>query len=333
MEEEEEERKLVELEVKRKESELQSLADATKVMAQQRAIGSSSWTSALARSDQLRRELKELRGEKRKKRKKRKKKLPKTSSGSGRPCDHHRRVPAVRSSIPVHPQTLGLPGVTQRQVPAVHSFMLPVQLVDKILDVPVVVLRQVLRSIVPKTVVVPQLHFIDGRRLSLSFRRGRSPRSRQFSRPQRFSSCCSISGGRCPCCAGRAFSPVLSWRRSWRSHSCSSLKNRRPLFPDCRKLPIFRSCTSSGSLSSCRDAEVHPHGLCDHGDSPVAFGHGGQCPCYAVRAGFHLCALFVVCGHGTCMAGLLVTLHPAVCSLACRPLVADNSGSTRLVFW
>ena len=72
-EEEEEERKLVELEVKRKESELQSLAEATRVMAQQRATGSSSWTSALARSVQLRRELKELRGEKRKKRKKRKK--------------------------------------------------------------------------------------------------------------------------------------------------------------------------------------------------------------------------------------------------------------------
>ena len=34
--------------------------------------------------------------------------------------------------------------------------------------------------------------------------------------------------------------------------------------------------------------------------------------CYAVRASFHLCALFVVCGHGMCMcmAGLLVTLHP-----------------------
>ena len=43
--EEEEERKLVELEVKRKEAELQSLAATTRVMVQQRAIGSSSWTS------------------------------------------------------------------------------------------------------------------------------------------------------------------------------------------------------------------------------------------------------------------------------------------------
>ena len=34
----------------------------------------------------------------------------------------------------------------------------------------------------------------------LSFRRGRSSWSRLFSRPQRFHSCCSIFGGRCPCC-------------------------------------------------------------------------------------------------------------------------------------
>ena len=170
--EEEEERKLVELEVKRKEAELQSLAAATRVMVQQRAIGSSSWTSALARSDQLRRELKELRGEKRKKRKKRKKKLPKTSSGYGRPCGHLRRVPAV---------------------PTVHSFMLPVQFLDKVLDMPYVVLRQVLRSTVPETVVVPQLQSIEGRRHSLSFvPQSRSSWSRLFSRPQSFLSCCSF---------------------------------------------------------------------------------------------------------------------------------------------
>ena len=71
------------------------------------------------------------------------------------------KIPAVR-----------IPVVTQRLVPAVHSFMLPVQFLDKVLDMPVVVLRQVLRSMVQKTVVVPQLHFIDGRRHSLSLRRG-----------------------------------------------------------------------------------------------------------------------------------------------------------------
>ena len=117
----------MELEVMRKEAELQSLAAATRVMIQQRAIGSSSWTSALARSDQLLRELKELRGVKRKKRKK---KLPKTSSGYGRPCVHQRRVPAV---------------------PTVHSFMLPVLFIVKVFDMPVLVLRQMLRSLVQKT--------------------------------------------------------------------------------------------------------------------------------------------------------------------------------------
>ena len=155
--EEEEERKLVELEVKRKESELQSLAEATRMMAQQRATGSSSWTSAAFSCAASSRS---LRGEKRKKRKK---KLPKTSSGYGRPFVHHRRVPAVHSSVPVHPQTLGLPCATQRQVPTVHSFMLPVQFLDKVRDMPVVVLRQVLRSIVSKTVVIPQLQSIGGR--------------------------------------------------------------------------------------------------------------------------------------------------------------------------
>ena len=184
---EEEERKLVELEVKRKESELQSLAAATKVMVQQRAIGS----SALARSGQLRRELKELRSEKRKKRKKRKKKLPKTSSGCGRPCGHHRRVPAVRSSGSVHLLTPGIPVVTQRQVPTVHSFMLPVQFLDTVLDMPVAVQRHVLRSMVQKT-AAPQLPSIYDRRHSLSFSRRRSSWSRLFSRPQSFLSCCTF---------------------------------------------------------------------------------------------------------------------------------------------
>ena len=33
--------------------------------------------------------------------------------------------------------------------------------------------------------------------------------------------------------AGRADSQVLPWRRSWRSHSCSSLRNRRSWCSDC----------------------------------------------------------------------------------------------------
>ena len=44
-----------------------------------------------------------------------------------------------------------------------HSFMLPVQFLDTVLDMPVVVLRQVLRSLVPKSVVFPQLQSIGGR--------------------------------------------------------------------------------------------------------------------------------------------------------------------------
>ena len=200
---------LVELEVKRKEAELQSLAAATRVMVQQRAIGSSSWTSALARGDQLRRELKELRGEKRKKRKKRKKKLPKTSSGYGRPCDHQRRVPAV---------------------PTVHSFMLPVQFMVKVFDMPVVVLRQVLRSLVQntrgvstgavlgqgdmpvfilsdafgqtsqKTADSPQLQSIAGRRHFLPFAE-QILMVQAFQQTTEVSQLLYASGGRCPRCA------------------------------------------------------------------------------------------------------------------------------------
>ena len=50
-----------------------------------------------------------------------------------------------------------------------HSafIVLPVHFLDKVLDMPVVVLRQVLQSMVQKTVVVPQLQSIDGRRHSL----------------------------------------------------------------------------------------------------------------------------------------------------------------------
>ena len=94
-----------------------------------------------------------------------------------------------------------------------HLFMLPVQFLDMVLDMPIVVLRQVLRSMVQKTVVFPQLHFIDGRRHSLSFRKGRTSWSRLFSGSLRFRSCRSFFGGRCPCCAGRADSQVPPWRR------------------------------------------------------------------------------------------------------------------------
>ena len=84
----------------------------------------------------------------------------------------------------------------QRQVPTVHLFMLPVQFLDTFLDMLVVVLRQVPGLMVQKTVDSPQLQSIAGRRHSLLFRRGRSPWSSLFSRPQRFPYCCSIWGKR-----------------------------------------------------------------------------------------------------------------------------------------
>ena len=39
-----------------------------------------------------------------------------------------------------------------------------------------------------------------------------------------------VFGGRCPRYAGRAVSQVPPWRKSWRSHSCRSLRNCRPWF-------------------------------------------------------------------------------------------------------
>ena len=143
--------------------------------------------------------------EPRRKKKRKKKRLPRPPrprQGCRRLCDHQRQVPAVRSSV-----------VTQRQVPTVHSFMLPVQFLDKVLDMPIVVQRQVLRSMVQKTVESPQLHFIDGRRHPLSLRRSSSSWSSLFSGSLRFRSCRSFFGGRCPCCAGRADSQVPPWRR------------------------------------------------------------------------------------------------------------------------
>ena len=75
----------------------------------------------------------------RKRKKRRKKRLPRRH-GCRRPGVHQRQVPAVRFSPLL---ALGTPVVTQRQVPTAHSFILPVQLLDKVLDMPVVVLRQV----------------------------------------------------------------------------------------------------------------------------------------------------------------------------------------------
>ena len=136
------------------------------------------------------------RGERKKWKKKKLPHAPRPRLGCRRLCDHQRQVPAVR-----------IPVVMQRQVPTVQLFMLPVQFLDTFLDLPVVVLRHVPGLMCRKLWTLPQLQSIAGRRHSLLFRRGRSPWSSLFSRPQRFPYCCS-SGGRCPCYEGRAVFPV-----------------------------------------------------------------------------------------------------------------------------
>ena len=63
-----------------------------------------------------------LPSEPRRKKKRKKKKLPRAPrprQGCRRLCDHQRHVPAVRITV-----------MTQRQVPTLHSFILPVQLLD-----------------------------------------------------------------------------------------------------------------------------------------------------------------------------------------------------------
>ena len=173
------------------------------------------------------------RRERRRKRKKqRKEKLPRAPHPRCRRlCHQQRQDPALR-----------IPVVTQRQVPTVHLFMLPVQFLDKVLDMPVVVQRQVLRSMVQKTVESPQLHFIDGRRHSLSFRRSSSSRSSLFSGSLRFRSCRSFFAGRCPCCAGRADSQVPPWRR--------------PRFFFCRQAQMLGIMAGMAQKNSCAATQL-----------------------------------------------------------------------------
>ena len=123
-------------------------------------------------------------GKRRKRKKRRKRRLPKSSSrsssGYGRSCDHQRRVPAVQE-VRVHSAS-----------DSVHR---------RRLDILVVQQRQIRGFMVHTTAVVPQLQFLVGRRHSLSCRRDRSLWSTLCCRPQRFPSCRSSFGGRCPCCA------------------------------------------------------------------------------------------------------------------------------------
>ena len=285
---EEEERKLVELEVKRKEAELQPLAAATKAVVQQRAIGSSSWTSALARSDQLRRELKELRGEKRKKRKKRKNKLPKTSSGYERPCDHHRRVPAVRSSDPVYPV------VAQRQAPTVHALQLQVQFLDRFLTCPLWCFDKCMvrwcRKLWFSRSCSPSLA-VD---FSFALQRLSMVQTVQqiIETPQSQFVFLVVD----PCCAGRADSSVPPWRRRSRFHSCSSTTGSGvQTVGNCGKSAVAVHRWSSIFLSWCRGRFPWSYCSADHGDSTVAvLERGDRCPWYAGRGGSSS-RLLVVC--------------------------------------
>ena len=146
-------------------------------------------------------------GKRRKRKKKRKRKLPRSSfrssSGHGRPGDHQRRVPAVQE-VRVHGSSY-----------SVHR---------RPLDI-LVVQREVRGFLVQKTEVVLQLQFIVGRRHF--FRAAEAdPHGPVCSADFGDSAVAAYFGGRCPCCVSHACSQVLPWRRPWRSHSCSSLRNQ-----------------------------------------------------------------------------------------------------------
>ena len=204
-----------------------------------------------------------LLGGKRKRKKRRKRKLPKSSSSCcRRPCAQQRHVPAVQ-----HVDSVFASVVQQRQVRGLMD------------------LKNCGRSAVavhrwPSTF--------------LSFRRGSAPWSSLFSRPQRFPCCCSISGGRCPCYAGRAISPVQVLERTVKIPQSQLVEkivvalDFLTLFVD---MPVVcnNRCFGSRSAENCGFAvAVHHgrrhslrgtdavHGLCDHGVSPVACGQGGR---------------------------------------------------------
>ena len=92
-------------------------------------------------------------------------------------------------------------------------------------DMPVVILSDAYGQTAQKTVVVPQLEFFVA--VDIPFVTQKLiPTVQTVQQIIEF-----VFGGRCPFCAGRANSQVLPWRRRSCSHSFSSLRNRRPLFP------------------------------------------------------------------------------------------------------
>ena len=234
-------------------------------------------------------------GRKRKRKKRRKRKLPKSGCrlfppGGGRPCDH--------ASDPVHPQTLVLPVVAQRQVPTVHASQLLVQFLDTVLDMPGVLLRQVPDSMVQKTVVVPQLQFIVVRRHPFRAADADS-HGPDYSADHRVSTvavlswwstflfavvhilrCCLCEDSRDPKVAARAricpYGLRLCFHSPWFWCSCVCVRIRRYGLRLCFRSPWFwcscvcvrlrrrgqglRSCSPSfgARVHSCRGAETAP---------------------------------------------------------------------------
>ena len=63
----------------------------------------------------------------------------------------------------------------------------------------------------------------------------------------------------CACCVQQQVLPVSKCRKLWFSAVAFLHHGRRHLL---------------------RGSEAHPHGPCDHGDSPVVRGSGDRCPCW-----------------------------------------------------
>ena len=102
---------------------------------------------------------------------------------------------------------------------------------------------------------------------------------------------------------------MLPWKRPWRSHSCSSLRNQTLSSALC----IWQSFVRRSPLVY-RIMDFPGRKLPDMPYSALLDSTVDTC----LRQSTSLCFLLVV-------------MHLALCSLACRPFVADNSGSARLV--
>ena len=287
----------------------------------------------------------------RKKKKRRRRRLPKAPlPRGGRPCALQRQVPAVQvvhvlegAPASVHRQSAGFPccatetwypqcyctedrlvpsgtvlgqircaRVVQRQL--LHLLVQKTRGVSigAVLgqgDMPVVILSDAFGQTSQKTADSP-VSVRSGRRHLLSFRRA-DPHGPGFSADHGDSAVAACFGGRCPCCASHAGSQVLPWRRPWRSHSCSSLRNQTLSSALC----IWQSLVRCSSVEY-RILDFSGRNLPDMPYSAVPGSTVDTC----LRQSSSSCFL-------------LVAMHLALCSLACRPFVADNSGDKQLALY